>query len=164
MKLKDIQFPVYAIGKNKRKIWAELNVVYIETDNGVYILDNKNLEGNTLGKRRIKIKSDNKYILRKVYYNIEQFLHSKYSTFIDNKGKIFNWEKSIFVPLKYHKVKKVIKYENECVIHLKDINFPQKLNCRLAYGIQYVGVLHTEEGYILYEYSYKLKKDSRRKI
>jgi hypothetical protein len=164
MHLFDISFPVYAITKTYRKIWEEMNVVYIETESGTYVLDNKNIDGNTIGERRLKIKNSELYIPRKVYYNISQFLHSKYNKFIDSKGNIFSWKKSFNVPLKYHKVAGVIQTEEDCIIHLKDIIFPQKVNCRIAYVINYVGVLHTEYGYVLYEYCENKKKDTYRKI
>lgn len=141
-----------------------MNVLYIETGSGVYILDNKNVQGDTLGSRRVRLQAPNIYIPRKVYYNIPQMLHSKYRSFIDTAGKFFTWKKSLNIPLKYYRVSYRYKYKDTCIIHLKGIFFPQRLNCRLAAVINYVGVLHTEWGYVLYEFSETLKKDTHRKI
>lgn len=164
MELSEIEFPVYGITNTYRKIWSDLNVLYIETNYGIFILDNKNIPGNTLGKRRIKLNAENKYKFRKTYYNIEQFLHSKYTKFIDNTGKLFSWKKSKYVPLTYHKIKKVVEYDGQCIIYPEGINFTQKVNCRRAYFTNYIGVLHTDMGYILYEYTDKKKLDTIRKI
>lgn len=164
MHLSDLQFPVYALAKNYKRVWEDLNVLYIDTDSGTYVLDNKNMDGDSLGARRLKLKGSDLFIPRKVYYNVNQLVHSSYNDFIDDKGKVFNWKKSKNVPLKYHKVNKIIKDDNGCIIHLKDINFPQKVNCRIAYVIKYAGILHTSEGYILYEYCEGKKKDTYRKI
>jgi len=164
MHLFDIKFPVYAIAKNNKRIWEEMNVLYVETDTGIYVLDNKNLSGSTVGERRLKIKNSQLYVPRKVYYNISQFLHSKYTEFLDTTGKYFKWKKSITVPLKYYKVSHVSKYNDDCIVHFKDVECPQKLNCRLAHSIKCIGLLHTEYGYIVYEYSDTYKKDTYRKI
>ena len=164
MHLYDLKFPVYAISKTYKRIWEDLNVTYIETESGTYVLDNKNIEGDSLGSRRLKINNSKLYIPRKVYYNITQLLHSKYTKFIDTNGTIFSWKKQTYVPLKYYYVKSIIKDDISCIIHIKGINFPQRVNCRLAHGIKYVGVLHTDNGYILYEYSEVEKQNTRRKI
>jgi hypothetical protein len=164
MHLCDLVFPVYTLPKNYKRIWEEYNVLYIETDSGTYILDNKNISGNTLGERRLKLKSEGIFIPRKVYYTINQMIHSTYKSFIDTEGKLFTWKKSKRVPLKYYKVSKVLKDESSCIIHFKDINFPQRVNCRIAYAIQYAGILHTDFGYLLYEYCEGKKKDTYRKI
>ena len=164
MHLANIKFPVYAISNTARKIWEEFNVTYIETENGIYIIDNKNIEGNTLGKRRLKLKNVEKYKFRRTYFTIEQFLHSKYITFIDDTGKLFKWKKSKYVPLKFYKIKKIIKTENECIIIPEKINFSLKINCRLAHFNTHIGLLHTDMGLILYELTDKCKKDTWRKI
>ena len=95
---------------------------------------------------------------------IEQFLHSKYITFIDDTGKLFKWKKSKYVPLKFYKIKKIIKTENECIIIPEKINFSLKINCRLAHFNTHIGLLHTDMGLILYELTDKCKKDTWRKI
>lgn len=164
LRLSDIKFPIYSLTPNFKRIWEEMNVLYIETNSGVYILDNKNLSGDTLGQRRLRIRSDNKYIPRKVFLTLSQMINSNNSWFIDSTGRYFKWTKSEYVKLKYHRVKEIIRSEKYCIIHLKDIIFPQRVNCRLAYAIEYVGVLHSKDGYILYEYTSDKKKDTIRKI
>ena len=164
MHLSDLQFPIYAIAKNYKRIWEDLNVLYIETDSGTYVLDNRNMEGDSLGARRLRLKGSDMFIPRKVYYNVSQLVHSSYKDFIDNSGKVFKWKMSTNVPLKYHKVRKLVETDNGCIIHLKDIEFPQLVNCRIAHVVKYVGVLHTNDGYIVYEYCEAQKKDTYRKI
>lgn len=164
MHLFDISFPIFSITEDYKRIWEDMNVLYIETYSGVYILDNKNIEGDTLGKRRIKLNADNKYMPRRIYNTLAQMIRSNKKHFIDNTGTIFKYKKTEFVPLKYHKIKSINRYEGECLVEVKDIYFPQKLNCRLAHSINYLGVLHTKFGYILYSFEEEFKKDTRRKI
>lgn len=164
MHLFDIQFPIFSIAKSYKRVWEDMNVLYVETISGKYIIDNKNIDGDTLGKRRIKMNATTKYRPRKVIYNIHQLIHSKDKFFVDNTGTFFKYEKTEFVPLKYHKVKDTTRLEDGCIISIEDIYFPQKVNCRLAFSTEYLGVLHTKMGYILYSYNTEKLKDTRRKI
>ena len=164
LNLFDIKFPIYSITTSYKKIWKDMNVLYIETPYGTYVLDNKNLPGDTVGKRRLQIKNSDIYRPRRVYYNIEQLLHSKDKIYLDSLGRCFKYQKTEMVPLKYHKIRNIKRLETgECVLEL-DIYFPQKVNCRLAHSIEYVGVLHTNYGHILYSFEEEYKKDTRRKI
>ena len=164
LNLFDIQFPVYTLPKVYEDIWEHWNVLYIRTIYGVYVLDNKNLDGDTVGKRRLQINNSDVYRPRHVYYNIPQFLHSKTNMFMDSLGRAFKYKKTESVPLIYHKIKSRYRLKSgECELEI-DINFPVKVNCRLAHGIEYVAVLHTKYGYILYSFCEYKKKDTRRKI
>lgn len=167
LSLFDIQYPIYGISSKYKKIWNEFNVLYIKTESGTYILDNKNVPGNTLGIRRLNIKNNETslYIPRKICHNLEQLLHSKYKHFIDNSGTCFTYKKTETVPLKYHKVEKVVELKDgTCMIVLHSIDFPQKVNCRRAYATSYVGVLYTKYGYLLYSFEEEYKNNTTRKI
>lgn len=160
----DIQFPIFPVALNFERIWTEDNITKIETASGVYVLDNKNIQGDTLGKRRLRINNSKLYIPRGVVHSIGQLIRSKYKTYIDNTGEVFKYIKHTTVPLKYHKVDRIIETEHGCVLHFKDIHNPIILSCRNAHGIEYVGLLHTNIGYILYEYSETIKANTWRKI
>ena len=166
LNLFNIQFPIYSITRSYKRIWEDMNVLYIETIYGTYVLDNKNLPGDTVGKRRLQINNSDIYRPRKVYYNIEQLLHSKDNIFIDSIGRCFKYKKTETVALKYHKVADITRMEDDgtCIVWLNNIYFPQKVNCRLAHSMEYVGVLHTKYGYILYSFEEEYKKDTRRMI
>lgn len=160
----DINFPIFTITPTYKKIWDEFNIKYIQTESGTYILDNKNLEGNTLGERRLKIKTGLRYIPRKAYYSITQLIKSKTKTYIDNTGCVFTYKKTRIVPLKYFRVMDVVSTEKECILSFKNVNFKLRISCNEAYDIKYIGLLLTDNGYILYETSEIKKKDTTRKI
>jgi hypothetical protein len=163
--LSDINFPIFTITPTYKRIWDEFNVKYIETASGIYILDNMNLSGKTLGERRLHIKSGLRYIPRTAYYNITQLIKSKNKTYIDNTGCVFTYKKTRNVPLKYYKVMDVVNMDEEgCILLIKGINFKLRTNCREAYDIKYIGLLITDTGYILYDTSNIQKKDTTRKI
>jgi len=160
----DIEFPIFTLTPNYKRIWDEFNVKYIETPSGIYILDNMNLNGRTLGERRLKIKTGLRYSPRKVYYNIAQLIKSNNKTYIDNTGCVFTYRKTRMVPLKYFKVMDVISTEEGCTLLIKGINYKLRTNCREAYNIKYVGLLIVDNNYILYDVSNIPLKDTRRKI
>jgi len=160
----DITFPIFKL-PDFRRIWEDTNVLYIETESGVYILDNKNLDGDTLGKRRIRISSEYKCRLQKAYYTISQMIKSNKKHFIDSTGRPFNYKKTTRVPLKYYKVTEVsTAKDGECILHVPKINFMYKINCRMAYTIEYIGILLTPLGNLIYEFSDCKKPDTYRKI
>ena len=162
--LADITFPLYGITPRYKRIWEEYNILYIETQSGIYMLDNKNLDGDTVGKRRLKINSFDKYMPRVVLLTVAQLIHSEYKTFMDSTGTTFKYVKNKVVPLKYYNVKKITKLEEGCAVSLKGIDYPIKINCREAYGINCVGLLHTDIGLILYEISEYPRPDTWRKV
>jgi hypothetical protein len=165
LNLFDIKFPIYGITNTYKNIWTDLNVLYIETNTGTYVLDNKNIVGDTLGERRLKIKNSKLYIPRKVYYNIAQLLKSKHTVFIDKYGILFKYKKTQYVPLKYYKIENIDKAEDgQCILAIPKLPFYHKTTCRIAYSINYLGLLDTPFGYILYELSEYKKSDSKRKI
>ena len=164
MQVFDVQFPVFGISNNHRRIWTEDRITKIQTDSGVYVLDNKNIQGDTLGQRRLRINNSKLYIPREVVHTVAQLIRSQYKTFIDEYGNVFEYSKKTRVDLKYYKVKEVIKKDDGCVLHFLDINNPIMVSCISAYGIEYVGFLITSIGYIAYDYSERFKADTWRKI
>lgn len=162
----DIQFPVYGITNNYKKIWEEDKVLYIETNTGVYVLDNKNLVGSSVGKRRLLLTfNSNKYIPRVTITNISQLVNCNHKVFMDNNGSIFLYKKTKTVPLKYYSVKKIVRSEDgDCIVTFNNIDYPVRLTCREAYRLNCIGLLHTDIGYIIYEYSDTGKWNTWRKI
>jgi hypothetical protein len=163
--LSDIKFPIYSLPLLYRRIFREFNVLYIETDSGnVYVLDNKNIDGDSLSKRRLKIKYSLKYNNHTIVYNISQLIRSNYKTYIDSDGNIFHYKKTKMVDLKYHKVKYITHRDSYSVLYLADILTPIKVHKKMSFDINYVGMLHTDKGHILYEYCSEKKPNTKRKI
>lgn len=165
LNLFDIEFPVYKLPTKYVDIWEEYNVLYLKTIYATYILDNKNVEGDTVGKRRVRLSDISQlYRTRAVYYNMEQFLHSTGKIFMDNIGRCFKYEKTEIVKLKYHKVLDIEYLDSGDCSLLLDINLHIRLSCKRAQEATYLGILHTKYGYILYELTEEHKKDTWKKI
>jgi len=122
------------------------------------------MQGENLALRRLSINNSPLYIPRKAVISIPQLIKSKYKTFIDTTGKVFEYRKQERVNLKYHKVKKVNETIKGCALVFETIDNPILVSCFNAYGIEYVGFLETKIGYIPYEYSEEYKPDTWRKI
>ena len=169
LNLFNIEFPVYPITSSYKKIYEDMRVTYIDTEFRTYVLDNKNVAGATLGERRLHIVENEGFKIynhRHTYFTIAQFLKSQYKVFIDSDGKVFRYKKTQYVPLIYHKVAEVIRLDDEqgCVITLNGVVHSIKMNCRKAYSINYVGILHTPYGYIEYSFEEEHKKSTRKMI
>lgn len=166
--LNKLKFPVYAISKNDG-IWEHLNIYYIKVNTETLILDNKNLNGDTLGKRRLALKDKTKlYKFSKTINTVIDLIKCKhYPKFIDSNGTVFNYKKSKYVPLIYRKILSSEAVEGLGVtIGVKDIpvKFLTSGFTETALLKAWAGILLIDDGYLLYEISNELKNDTRRLI
>ena len=158
--LNNVVFPVYPIRETD---WYEKDgVVFI----GNEILDDKNIEENTLGKRRLKTPHKNLYKLQKAIVSIVGIIkQDTIKNYIDTNGNIFTYEKTKFVPLQYKKIENIITKKNHCFLKAQGINSLFSLPRPPADGMNYVGILYFEKDpWLLYEYSEENQKTTRRKI
>lgn len=121
----------------------------------VYILDDKNIPGNTLAERRIHMLK-NGVLLKKIRHAIfflgDMIKLATFSTwFIDSKGLLFNVKKARKADLTCVKIKRIIpiqsggailelvgSLERHKVLHLPDV------------GVKYAGILKYGMSNILY--------------
>ena len=164
--INEIVFPVFSLPICKHTIYTEYNITYIKTPRTLKILDNKNIEGETLGIRRSKINSPELYKPKHVYFSLAQLIKAKGNKFIDSMGSIFTYKKTEYVPLKYFEVIDIKKIDyTYSYLKLKNIDYKVKIRTSPhIYGISYVGILFTKFGLIPFDYSPVKKENSRRKI
>lgn len=174
MKLSEINFPVFQISKQTTysKIDNALVVILYdrETEEELYkYIDDKSVLGDTLGKRRLKLKLNGKllYPLKDAIYFLGDLIKlAKVSpTFIDNSGKIFTYKKVNTVKLKMVSIKEIIDIPTGGSI-LSIVGIPQRFKtlATVPKTKKYAGVLVSSSGYILYGVYDTLKKDTWRKI
>lgn len=162
LKLEEISFPIYKL-RQYIKMYEEDNIVYIISPKlGTTILDNKNLNWNTLSKRRIHINEKILYPLNKqIVPNIEELIHQCGGTFIDSNGTIFSYKKQKFYKLKYYKILKVLNN----FLYIEEFSYPFNLYKVIdIIKFPYVGILNYCGGYILYHFSEEKLKDTRVKL
>ena len=166
MHLSDIIFPVYPI-KDYRKIWTNINILYIENEKDIYILDNRNLSGDTLGSRRLRVKNMPIYPLSTPIFNIKQLIKTASSSinkFIDSSGTLFDYNKDSYVPLKYHKIIRMEQGKGRLFIFIKEMACPIIMEGNISINYKYIGLLYLDEGIIPYELLEERKKHTRRKV
>lgn len=162
MKLEDISFPVYKLGKNK-PITEEGVTFYLssyEKEDGTIIyfpsiIDDKNIPGATLGIRRMKLleKREKLFKLKFAAFFLGDVL--KLTTgntwFIDCLGTLFEYKKTKRVPLIFKKIVSVEKIPTGgALIRVEGI--PHKFKALFSPMLEqkYAGILCVSGGYILY--------------
>lgn len=165
MLLKNIEFPIFIIGSHKR-IWRENNILYLESQSDIiYKLDNKNLPGDTLAKRRFRIDKKERYNFVATYFTIAQLIKSGKKLFLDNTGKLTHYRKDRRVNLIYREIisKKPIEGKGY-LVKIKGISTAFTISSLVLQNYKYIGLLSINGGYLIYELCDERKPDTWRKI
>jgi len=129
------------------------------------LLDDKNQAGKTLGARRVQTPHSSLYDLKKMVASPNGLLKQSTKYFIDNAGRPFIYEKTRMLPLKYLKINKVVRKDTAALIWVKGHNAPFTVPRPPEVGYTWAGILHIRNlPWMLYEYSEKKLKDTRRKV
>lgn len=165
MELSSISFPVYPLDRYHAVV-EELGVVHIYDDYGKFILDNKNLPGDSLGKRRLRIlDKDSLYHLGHAYFTLKDLIKYKQgnSNFVDSNGKVFKYRKSSYVRLAYHRIASVVEVEDSVYIQTTKYSalfrVPPELGI-MWYKDKYAGIIDLMGGQMLYDISEEKKENS----
>ena len=157
--INDLIFPLFVIHTDNIE---ELDgILWIDDQ----VLDDKNMEGETLGLRRIQSPMKSIYPLKYMIEDEIGLMKHRGNTFIDNKGKVINYEKTRTLKLKYHKIARREKKGIATVLWLKDVPFPMAEKSPPDIEITWAGVLY-DYGipWKIYDFSSEKKKDTWRKI
>jgi len=166
MKLSEISWPIYKI-RQYTALNTERGITYIETYHNSWLIDNKNLKGDTLGERRLRMDKEDLYPLSGVIFNISQLVHDKSQTrkYIDSSGELFTYKKERFYKVTCHKVLKIKPIEGQgYAIWAKGLHAPMQVRDMPLEKIQYVTVVNIKKGYFLYDIRTEACKDTRRKL
>lgn len=164
MNLAQIAWPVFKLGEHKPH--QQDGVVfyskqYQDKDDstsiqvGLRIVDDKNILGDTLGLRRLKLRESKVklFYIRSAIYMLKDLIKlSKQTTWwIDSKGTVFQYKKSTRAKLTCKRVKKYIPGEVVgCIVEVEGLSQRFKLMYHPKNGEQWAGVLQWGLSYILY--------------
>ena len=154
-----ISFPAFLMGSGN---W--------ETRDGILscdgqVVDDYNQMGSTIGARRMQTPFRDQYKLRKAVTAPNGLMKQTTPYFVDKKGKPFIYEKTIFAPLKYLKIKRVDRKDYATLIWVKGHNAPFTVPRPPDHEMAWAGILHLHGlPWMLYEYSETKLKDTRRKV
>lgn len=161
MNLLEINWPVFRLGEHKPIQDGEL-IYYskeyvdkqsLETKVGLRLIDDKSVQGSTLGIRRLNITGVKLFPIRQAIYFLGDLIKiAKQTTwFIDNSGKIFQYRKTSRAKLTAHKIKKVLPLEGMGAI-IEVVGLPQRFKCMYSPKPEqyYAGILQWGLSYVLY--------------
>lgn len=136
---------------------------------GLRIVDDKSLDGATLGLRRLALRVDeeNVFPIRTAIYFLADLIKLAKATtwFIDNHGRVFQYKKSTRAKLTSHKIKNILPGTGMgCVVELEGIPQRFKAMYRPLPDQNYAGVLRWGLGYLLYGFYSTQFKPSYRSV
>lgn len=174
MHISDIRWPIYAISKD-HTVYEDMNVTYIEHGGEESILDNKNLAGDTIGKRRLRIAREKLYHLKRTLFMFSELIeYTRPRTiddrkFVDTNGIVFNYIKSNTRKLIWRKIKSVEHFKSYVLLKVQGLTdtFELPVNYWKRFKDEetvYLGLLNLEKYYVIYDIDIELRKDTWRKI
>jgi len=175
MNLLEISWPVFRLGEHKPIVEADLvyySKEYVDKESlatkiGLRIVDDKSVDGATLGLRRLAIVGARLFPIRQALYFLGDLIKiAKQTTwFIDNTGKVFQYRKTSRAKLAAHKITKVLPLEGMgAIVEVQDL--PQRFKCMYAPKPDqyYAGVLRWGLGYVLYGFYNEAFKTTHRLV
>jgi hypothetical protein len=149
--LKNVKFPVFPL-TNNNIFYNEKNKLICEMESGEKkIVDDKSLEGDSLGLRRLKIPKESLYNLRRACFDIGNFLlYTKlYRNFVDSNGILFSYKKSTFVPLYYRKILKYVPYKGGTMLLIERLHCPIWYYRAIDLDKPYAALLYINRGFVI---------------
>jgi hypothetical protein len=155
----NFEFPLYVVHTDE--VMEADGILWIEDQ----VLDDKNMSGETLGKRRLQTPMKSLYPLRYMINDEIELIKHQGKFFIDSKGEFIIYEKTEKVQLKYHKILKVERLRGRSIIKVKDIPFPFDILRPTSSEEKWAGLLYRKGiPWKLYETVKERKNNTWRKI
>lgn len=151
-------------------MYEESNMLKIDTYIKSWVIDNRNLQG-TFAMRRLNMDKETRYPLTLAIFNITQLI--KYNTttnrYIDYHGKLIKYKKTKMAKLKYFRVNRIKKGKSAVALFVKNLDFPIYVSMSqwedvYTFDKIWLGLLDYNGGKLFYDFAYKDKGESWRKI
>lgn len=157
MKLHEISFPVYPLGKEEPTLEEGVWFYPYSSDEGIVLLiiDDQNIEQPTLARRRLilNVQEERLFKLKNAIFFVADFLKvsSGKMWFIDSNGKVFNYKKTKRVPLVFKKITKLITIPTGgCLVQCEGSEARYKTLHNPTQDYKWAGLLKLNRSYILY--------------
>lgn len=139
--MKEYNFPIFQLSDKYINIIKEGNLSYaVDSANDRYLIDNKNLKGDTIGSRRLRV-VDKASLAKftKAIFSLEYLILNARSNvyYVDNLGKVVTYKRKIRAMLKSYKLLSSTKHG----LILKDYGV-FKTPFKPDKGNQYINILH----------------------
>lgn len=174
--LTEIAWPVFRLADRKPDFKDGLSFFFThyvnehnEETGNMRIIDDKSYPQKTLGLRRLAMQLDevNLYPIRTAIYFLADLIKlGKAATwFVDNSGRVFQYEKNTRAKLITKKIKQILPADGlGCVVELEGISSRFKCMRRPNEFQSYARVLKFGMGFIFYGFCEEVKPDSWRMV
>jgi hypothetical protein len=167
IELTAIVWPVFKLGIREPEMHSKIIYYanqHINEDNQIktnsYIVDDKNIDKDTLGLRRLFIPKEDLYPLSTAIYTLQDLIKLAKSNvwFVDNSGRVFQYKKSTRAKLQTHRIIKVLPVSAiGCVLEIEGFSERFK-SMTVPKEERYAAILSYNGKNILYGlYSEKIK-------
>ena len=154
-----IQFPVYVLHNDE--VEERDGLLFCDTQ----IVDDKNVQGKTLGIRRLKTPHKNLYPLKYMLDDFRSMVQHRGNNYIDSRGRYFQYEKTKTIPLDSIEITKVDRKGTASLIWLSKVPFPFTVKRPPATEMKYAQVLMVNnKPSVLWSYSTTKQKRTWRKV
>lgn len=156
--LDKINFPVFKCRDIKR-VEEEDGIIYVHTYYKTYTLDNKNLKGNSMGERRLRIKNKENplYPFKNVYKGPRDLLLKSKAgdILVDSSGKFFKYSKKVKTTVLCFKIKSLKRLEDssKAILYYEDFPVPSVVSRSFLppeKELNYVTMFKYNDNYFIY--------------
>ena len=168
---KQINFPLFKLGEYEEIEETLMGKVYIYTTRGKYLLDNKALPYSKYSQRRLRLKGTKKvplYKFRATVHNLRNLVKFPSGTrFIDVQGNLFKYKKQrkLYKVLSHKILKKKPTNDGSCIVHIEKFNSPYLIDSNfVASNTNYISIIYTKDGPLIYDYTTERHEPYRRSI
>lgn len=165
---------MFRLGERKPEQYSGLvfyHTHYVDDMNtesvNIRVVDDANLSGTTLGLRRLQLQDEKLFPIRTAIYFLADLVKLAKSTtwFIDNSGRVFQYEKNTRAKLQTKRIKQVLPAQGlGCVVELEGISSRFKAMQRPSETQNFARVLKLGMGFIFYGFCETVKPDSWRMV
>lgn len=157
--IKRVTFPVYKLDSSN---WEFIDGLLFLNGR---IVDDRNMPGNTLGKRRLQTPHKNLYRLHSKIDNLTGIVKQKTLCFVDSNGIPFTYEKTLSCKLKYYRIKEIDRKGTASLLRVYGSKKAFKIPRPPSEEMTWAGILNYHEmPWMLYEYASEKLEDTWRKI
>jgi hypothetical protein len=152
-----IVFPIYRLPSDNVELSDGL--LFLDGE----ILDDTNMPGETLGRRRLQTPMKGLFQLPRGSYELQYLF--KYKFYLDSAGKVFIYQKTKSQELKHYKIKRVEKKDTKSLIWFFDIPFPIEATRPPNEKFPYARILCLNgHPWFVYDFVLEKGKDTKRKV
>jgi hypothetical protein len=114
--IKKVRFPVFKLRSDELRFYK--NILYCEDK----IVDDKSVEGSSLGVRRLRVNSKELYPLRDCAFDFLSMIRAGYKHFIDSNGKAFTYRKTKSCKIRSYRIDRVEHKDHYSTLKVKGLS------------------------------------------